>query len=235
MKIQLDAPEDVERPQLIRTLRRQGSQWGEWCRLLRFLRFRTGVSFPVTIEKGERPDFTACSRNRETTYGIELTWAAHQSWEQASAHMTHRNANYQISRSWFGGINKKGRALQLYVESKQSNSASWHPREHAMEKINEIADAVCRKSNALAQVRYKIFDKNVLLITDKMPFLLLDLPEFQAAIVERLSSISLTHDATYFVTKLRNRSRQMNEEVLFRLSASCCAIVRRLPISYELQ
>ena len=200
---------------------------GGVVRLLRFLRFTTGISFPVTIEKGERPDFIACLRNPETTYGIELTWAAHQSWEQASAYMTHRNANHQISRSWFGGISKKGRALQLYVESKQSNSVSWHPREHAMEKTNEITDAVCRKSNAIAQLSYKICDKNVLLIADKMPFLFLDLPEFRSAIVERLSSTPLTHDVTYFVTELRNRSRQVNEEVLFRLSASCCAIVRQ--------
>ena len=34
MKIQLDAPEDVERPELIRTLRHRGRHWGEWCRLL---------------------------------------------------------------------------------------------------------------------------------------------------------------------------------------------------------
>jgi hypothetical protein len=239
MKIQLEAPEDVERPELIRTLHLQ-ERWEEWCQLLRFLRFQIEVNFPVSVEIGESPDFIVCSKNPETTFGIELTWAAHQSWEQASAHIARRDNDRQISRNWFRGISKMGKALEPYIASKQtgsiiSYSMIWSSREQAMEKVDEITSAICRKADFLTQAHYKICDRNMLLITDKMPFLLLELPEFHGALVKDLSSRSLIHDAIYFLTRLRNRPRHVNEEVLFHLSASSCAIVRRLPVSQELQ
>jgi hypothetical protein len=187
----------------------------EFQLLFRFLRFRKAVDLPFTVRKSERPDFILSE-----TIGLEVTWAANQSWEEAQAYLgnTKKPEYGQVSRNWMQGIEKGGRRLGEYVKSRQSDTTMWHSTEQAAAKADEVKRAIREKTESMRKTDYQLLEENWLLIGDRCPFVFLDVYAFCESMNDFLSKYPVQHEAIYFVTELRNHSQKEIEDVLFQLS-----------------
>jgi hypothetical protein len=206
----------------------------EFAQLFRFLRFRKELNPPFMIRKSERPDFILSAWEREKRIGIEVTWAAHQSWEEAQTYLGTQDPKYErISRNWIEGVAKSGKALGQYLQTRQSDPWSWSAGAQAAAKAAEAIHAIQKKTQALGDSTYQRFDENWLLIADRLPFLFLDTDEFCRVVIDLLSRNSLQHNAIYFVTQLRSRNRSRiwkrsenrYHDILFKFSQQYCQIV----------
>lgn len=207
-------------------LRLQTDHHSEVDRLIDFLQFRQGLQPPFTIKKSERPDFIVSLVEAGKTIGIELTWAANQSWEEAIAYILKKNPKYSsISRNWLEGTGKQGKALGEYLKAKQSDTWSWSAADQAIAKAAEIIHAIGRKADDLLDPTYQQMDENWVIISDRSPFLFLDTDEFNRFIVDSLSQNPTPHDKVYFVTQLHDRLHDKNQKVLFDLSHGNCQVV----------
>jgi hypothetical protein len=204
--------------------------------LLRFLRFQKGFNLPIEIRKSERPDFIITAMESNTTTGIEVTWAANPSWEEAEAYLgkTPIPKFTRISRNCVEGISKRGKALGRHLEARQLDSPIWHPREHAAAKAREVVNAIKNKVNSLSEASYQRFDQDWLIIADRSPFLFVEIDDFFHSLHDLTTWGVIQHDTLYFVTQLWNRTRREIEDVLCQFSRCRCQVIGRVPNTGEL-
>ncbi len=164
------------------------------------------VIIPLTVMKAERPDFIIESSSHEI--GIEVTWSCHQGWEEAEAHLgsSKNKTLHRISRNWFTGVGASGKELGRYLEGKQGDSIIWGSREMAREWAGQVINALSRKIESFNKDKFQKFEKNWLLVADKMPFEFLDLDaaleslNSQAADIEKEAPYS----EIYILTQVRD-------------------------------
>ena len=217
MQIAVNSWEEVDRPVAAHGDNSLVGLSDEYQQLFRFLRFRKEPKPPFCIRKSERPDFILSDLVNKT--GIEVTWAANQSWEEAEAYLgNEQQPEYQqISRNWFEGVDKRGKELGEFLKTRQSDSPSWGAEEQAKAKAEEVKNCICQKSDDFTERTYQRFRKNWLLISDKSPFFFLDINVFSKIMIEFLRQYSVHHDKIYLLTKLRNREEAINSDVLVSL------------------
>lgn len=186
------------------------------------------VATPMTVTKGERPDFIIEAGGHKT--GIEVTWSCHQGWEEAENYLgSPKNKTLSmISRNWFIGENARGKRQGRYLEAKQGDSTTWGSREMAAEWTNQMIDALLRKTASFEKEGFQKFEKNWLLIADKMPFEFLDLDaaleslNFKAAGLEK----EAPYNEVYILTQVRG------EKILIsRRKSGYECIARGVPVN----
>jgi len=220
----VDKLENLE--QVIRDL--DSEKTDECEQLIDLFTLLPSVIIPLTVTKSERPDFIIEAGGRK--YGIEITWSCHQGLEEAEAHLGSSKTKtfHRISRNWFTGVGAKGKELGYYLEGKQGDSIIWGSREMATEWAGHIVNALSKKIESFNKDEFQKFEKNWLLVTDKMAFEFLDLDaaleslNSQAAVIEKESLYS----EIYILTQVRD------EKILIscRKDGYEC-IVRKAPLN----
>jgi len=174
------------------------------------------LPFVLTGKRGryKSPDFLL--EGKDCVLGIEVTYAAKQSWEEASNNLLdNSNPGYTtISRNWFIDIEKRGKGLGNYLKSYTLNSWVWGSKEQAKEKANDLIKAIENKSKKFLEPNFEKFDKNWLLVTDKSPFLFLDIEEFLIITTESLKKLNIPFDKVFFITQ-QHVSKEYPSEFLW--------------------
>jgi hypothetical protein len=189
---------------------------GECEQLASLFTLLPSVIMPLTVTKAERPDLIVESGGRNI--GIEVTWSCHQGWEEAEAHLgSPKNKTLsRISRNWFTGVTAKGKELGRCLEGKQGDSLVWGSRDMATEWAGQVINALSRKIESFNKDEFQKFEKNWLLIADKMPFEFLDLDAGLESLNSQGADIAkeAPYREIYILTHVRN------EKVLISRSIS---------------
>lgn len=199
----------------------------ECAEIKRLLHFDLGLQLPLCVRKRERPDFELSETGGTRQVGIEHTWAAHEGWEQSERYLldTKNPAFESMSRNWLEGEQASGEKLGGRITAQQGRSPIWGAREQADAKAGEVKRAIKNKLKALSKDGFETYPENWLFISDRLPFLFLDLGCFRESLVvdELLSEPG--YSRVLFLTQLRERERNVNMDVLFELSANGLSLV----------
>lgn len=192
----------------------------EWTDIVRLLRFDLGLEPPLDLRHRERPDFELLQVGGDREIGIEHTRAAHQGWEESERHLGDAvfPAFQVMSRNWFEGEKACGKSLGRRIVERQADSWIWGAREQAHAKAEEIRNAIRKKSIDSTKPGFESHKENWLLISDRCPFLYLELVDFQ----ERLIAEDLLAEPVYsrilFMTRVKCRERGTTADILYDLS-----------------
>lgn len=196
----------------------------EFRDLLAFLRFGHRWKAPIEISPGESPDFEL--RGAGFDVGVELTFAAHQGWEEAEKGLDYPKAAYsRISRVSLEGVQQHGKRLhqKLADQADGPPMLTWEAQAQASAKALEVRQAITRKVERFGSGHFVPHEQNWLLVIDKVPFLFLDFDSFSHQI--RLEECPF--DAIFFTTE-----RQMERErclFLMEVGTNGTALVATLP------
>jgi len=199
----------------------------EWVEIKRLLHFDLGLQLPLYIRKRERPDFELLEIGGTRQIGIEHTWAAHEGWEQSDEYLLNtKNPEFgSVSRNWLEGEQARGKKLGRRIMAQQGRSPIWGAREQADAKAGEVKRAIKNKLEALSKEGFETYPENWLFISDRLPFLFLDLDCFwENLIVDKLLS-EPGYSRVLFLTQVREYKRNVNMYVLFELSANGLSLV----------
>lgn len=199
----------------------------ECAEIKRLLHFDLGLQLPLSIRKRERPDFELSETGGTRQLGIEHTWAAHKGWEQSERYLldTKSPAFKSMSRNWLEGEQASGKELGHRITSQQGGSPIWGAREQADAKAGEVKRAIRKKLKALSKAGFETYPENWLFISDRLPFLFLDIGCFREnLVVDKLLS-ELGYSLVLFITQVRDRERNVNIDVLFELSNKGLSLV----------
>lgn len=192
----------------------------ECTEIKRLLRFDLGLQLPLSIRKRERPDFELSETGSVRKIGIEHTWATHEAWEQSEKHLLDTtNPNFEsMSRNWLEGEDAKGKKLGRRIATKHGSSPIWGAREQADAKAAEVKRAIKKKIEALSKDGFETYSENWLFISDRLPFLFLDLGCFQESLEVEMVMENSAYSRILFVTQVRDRERDINVDLLFEIS-----------------
>lgn len=203
------------------------SDFEECAEIKRLLHFDLGLQLPLSLRKRERPDFELSETGGTRQVGIEHTWAAHEGWEQSERYLldTKNPAFESMSRNWLEGEQASGKKLGRRLTAQQGSSPIWGAREQADAKAGEVNRAIKKKLKALSKDGFATYPENWLFISDRLPFLFLDLGCFrESLIVDELLS-EPGYSRVLFITQVRDRERNVNMDVLFELSDKGLSLV----------
>jgi hypothetical protein len=192
----------------------------ELAEMNRLLHFNLGLQLPLRLRKRERPDFELSETENTRQIGIEHTWAAHEGWEESEQVLlsTKRPKFEYMSRNWLEGVKAKGRKLGKIITAQEGVSAIWSAREQANSKARELRLAIEKKRTILSKDGFETYPENWLFVSDRCPFLFLDLDIFRKELDNDPVLSESGYSRILFITKIRCRKRGMYKDVLFELS-----------------
>lgn len=203
------------------------TDYKEYVEIKRLLNFDLGLKLPLSLRKRERPDFELSEIGRSREIGIEHTWAAHEGWEESEQYLldTKNPAFESMSRNWLEGEQARGKKLGRRIAAQQGSSTIWGAREQADAKAREVKRAIKKKYEALSKDGFEKYSENWLFISDRLPFLFLDLKCFRESLVfdELLSEPG--YSRVLFLTQVRDRKLNLNSDLLFDLSKKGLSLV----------
>ena len=199
----------------------------EWCEIKRLLKFDLGLRLPLSLKKRERPDFEVVEVSGARQIGCEHTWAAHEGWEQSEQYLLNtKNPPFQsISRNCLEGEHAKGKELGRRLARQQGNSPIWGVREQAEAKAEEVKRAIAKKLEALANDGFEKYPENWLLVSDRLPFLFLDLECFKDSLKGFELLVRSGYSRILFLTQVRDREHSINVHALLELSSDGISVV----------
>ena len=200
----------------------------ELSELKRFLAIYQDFPLPLRITKRERPDFEIIPVQEVQSIGLEHTWAANEAWEQTEQYLlnTKDPECNSVARNWLEGEERRGKSLANYISGKQGDSCIWGAREQAQAKAAEVIHSVRKKSGSFSGDGFQKYPENWLLISDRLPFLFLELSCFREAIIVGIASEELGYTRVFFVTQLADRENCGKVDALFEISSCDCNRIR---------
>jgi len=191
------------------------------------LHFDLGLQLPLSVRKRERPDFEVSEIEVKRKVGIEHTWAAHEGWQESESFLLNTKSPRfdSISRNWLEGERASGKELGRRIQARQGCSITWSSKNLAHAKMKEVKSSIKNKVGAFFKGGFESYPENWLFISDRIPFLFLDLRYFQEsfAVDDLLSKPS--YSRVLFITQVRDRERDVNMDVLFELSGKGLSLI----------
>lgn len=138
------------------------------CRLLSTLSMTRHISYPLLLEKRERPDFLLCCNG--TDIGIEVTEATSEDYSEHLAYAAKNTPQSFIQPSHFRYDRPLGRQKKNNLLAQtQLTGYGWAGDEPEKEWSLYIRDAIISKSRKLMEPNFQKFLKNWLLVYDNTP------------------------------------------------------------------